>query len=133
MRVVRKLRARHDARQPGKETAVARDAERPIRLRPLETRLDEAGGKGRAGVPETHQTGGGPAGPAPALPPTESPEYANSIRDPCRHAVGGDWVPPDDSSEGFDNVARVPSHLPALIYRATPPPAMKLSRAAVAT
>jgi hypothetical protein len=73
----------------------------------------------------------GPAVAAPALHRLNRTEYANAIRDlfGIPMDVSG-LLPPDDASEGFDNVASGLGLSPALIQGYTNA-AMKLSRAAV--
>ncbi len=72
-----------------------------------------------------------PAATAPALHRLNRAEYANSIRDLFGTSVDvSGLLPPDDSSEGFDNVASGLGLSPALIQGYTSA-AIKLSRAAV--
>jgi mono/diheme cytochrome c family protein len=75
--------------------------------------------------------GSGEGAPAPVLHRLNRTEYANAVRDlfgmPAN--VSG-MLPPDDASEGFDNVASGLGISPALIQGYTSA-AMKLSRAAV--
>jgi hypothetical protein len=123
-KVVRKLRAGMMP-PPGKKRPSRTDAEAIATL--LETRLDAqsagaaSGGEKNVGVP----------GPAPALHRLNRTEYANAIRDlfGIPLDVTG-LLPPDDASEGFDNVASGLGISPALIQGYTSA-AMKLSRAAV--
>jgi hypothetical protein len=113
---VRKLRAGMMP-PPGKERPSRAEAEAMASI--LETRLDAPAAKASA-----------PA-PMPALHRLNRTEYANSIRDifGLPMEVSG-LLPPDDSSEGFDNVASGLGISPALIQGYTSA-AMKLSRAAV--
>ena len=68
---------------------------------------------------------------APALHRLNRAEYANAIRDMLGLQVDvADLLPPDDASEGFDNVASGLGISPALIQGYTSA-AMKLSRLAV--
>jgi hypothetical protein len=68
---------------------------------------------------------------APALHRLNRSEYANTIRDMLGLQVDvADLLPPDDASEGFDNVASGLGISPALIQGYTSA-AMKLSRLAV--
>jgi hypothetical protein len=112
-KVVLKLRAGMMP-PPGKERPSPRETDAIARL--LETRLDaEAGG----------------AAAAPALHRLNRSEYANAIRDIFGMQVEvGTLLPPDDASNGFDNVASGLGISPALIQGYTTA-AMKLSRAAV--
>ena len=122
-KVVRKLRAGMMP-PPGKERPSRADAEAIATL--LETRLDEQAGKPVAGEP-----GAGGPGPAPALHRLNRTEYANAIRDLFGMPLDvSGLLPPDDSSNGFDNVASGLGISPALIQGYTSA-AMKLSRAAV--
>ena len=122
-KVVRKLRAGMMP-PPGKERPSRADAEAIASL--LETRLDEHGGKAVVG----ERAAGGP-GPAPALHRLNRTEYANAIRDLFSMPLDvSSLLPPDDASEGFDNVASGLGISPALIQGYTSA-AMKLSRAAV--
>lgn len=99
---------------PGKERPSREETERVARL--LETRLDA-----QPGMP--------PA--APALHRLNRNEYANAIRDLFGMQVDvRGLLPPDDASNGFDNVASGLGISPALIQGYTTA-AMKLSRAAV--
>jgi Protein of unknown function (DUF1592)/Protein of unknown function (DUF1588)/Protein of unknown function (DUF1585)/Protein of unknown function (DUF1587)/Protein of unknown function (DUF1595)/Cytochrome C oxidase, cbb3-type, subunit III len=69
--------------------------------------------------------------PAPALHRLNRNEYANAIRDLFGLQVDvSSMLPPDDASDGFDNMAAGLSISPALIQGYTTA-AMKLSRAAV--
>jgi hypothetical protein len=115
-KVVRKLRAGMMP-PPGKERPSRAEAEAMASV--LETRLDAHGGKAAAG------------GAAPVLHRLNRTEYANAIRDlfGMPMDVSG-LLPPDDASEGFDNVASGLGISPALIQGYTSA-AMKLSRAAV--
>jgi hypothetical protein len=122
-KVVRKLRAGMMP-PPGKPRPARADAEAIASL--LETRLDEQSGKPLAG----ESVAGGP-GPAPALHRLNRTEYANAIRDLFGMPLDvAGLLPPDDASEGFDNVASGLGISPALIQGYTSA-AMKLSRAAV--
>jgi hypothetical protein len=112
-KVVRKLRAGMMP-PPGEE--------RPSRIESvamaatLETRLDAHAGN---------------AAPSPVLHRLNRTEYANSIRDLFGMPVDvSGLLPPDDASEGFDNVASGLGISPALIQGYVSA-AMKLSRAAV--
>jgi mono/diheme cytochrome c family protein len=99
---------------PGKERPSVREADAIAQL--LETRLDAEGG----GVAT-----------APALHRLNRSEYANAIRDILGMQVDvSNLLPPDDASNGFDNVASGLGISPALIQGYTTA-AMKLSRAAV--
>jgi len=115
-KVVRKLRAGMMP-PPGKERPSRAEAEAMASI--LETRLDAQAGKAAAGEA------------VPALHRLNRTEYANAIRDlfGMPMDVSG-LLPPDDASEGFDNVASGLGISPALIQGYTSA-AMKLSRAAV--
>ena len=122
-KVVRKLRAGMMP-PPGKKRPLRGDAEAIAST--LEMRLDEQAGSVAAGV-----LSAGLPGPAPALHRLNRTEYANSIRDLFGMPLDvTGLLPPDDSSEGFDNVASGLGISPALIQGYTSA-AMKLSRAAV--
>ena len=122
-KVVRKLRAGMMP-PPGKERPPRADVESIASL--LETRLDDQAGKAVAGEAAT-----GAPGPAPALHRLNRTEYANAIRDLFGMPLDvSGLLPPDDASEGFDNVASGLGISPALIQGYTSA-AMKLSRAAV--
>ena len=118
-KVVRKLRAGMMP-PPGKKRPSRADAETIAAL--LETRLDEQVASPLAvGAP----------GPAPALHRLNRTEYANAIRDLFGMPLDmSGLLPPDDASEGFDNVASGLGISPALVQGYTSA-AMKLSRAAV--
>ena len=122
-KVVRKLRAGMMP-PPGKERPSRSDADAFAST--LEGRLDEQAGKAPAPEP-----GAGTAGSAPVLHRLNRTEYANSVRDlfGLPLDVSG-LLPPDDSSEGFDNVASGLGISPALIQGYVSA-AMKLSRDAV--
>ncbi|MEO6186386.1 MAG: DUF1592 domain-containing protein [Steroidobacteraceae bacterium] len=112
-KVVLKLRA---GMMPpaGEKRPSARDTQEMVRL--LETRLDAAAV---------------PAAAPPALHRLNRAEYANAIRDLFGlHVDVASLLPPDDASEGFDNVASGLSISPSLIQGYTTA-AMKLSRLAV--
>jgi hypothetical protein len=112
-KVVLKLRAGMMP-PPGKQRPSAKETDSIARL--LETRLDAG-----AGVRTT----------APALHRLNRAEYANAIRDLFGlHVDVTALLPPDDASNGFDNVASGLGISPALIQGYTTA-AMKLSRAAV--
>ncbi len=99
---------------PGKERPSREDTESIARM--LETRLDA-------------ESRAHPA--APALHRLNRAEYANAIRDLFGMQVDvAALLPPDDASNGFDNVASGLSISPALIQGYTTA-AMKLSRTAV--
>ena len=99
---------------PGKERPLRGEAEGVARL--LEGRLDAA----HVASPV-----------APALHRLNRNEYANAIRDIFGMQADVDsLLPPDDASEGFDNVAAGLGISPALIQGYTTA-AMKLSRAVV--
>jgi hypothetical protein len=117
-KVVRKLRAGMMP-PPGKKRPSREEADATASL--LETRLDTHVGKAGAGQPA----------PAPVLHRLNRTEYANAIRDLFGMPVDvNGLLPPDDASEGFDNVASGLGISPALIQGYTSA-AMKLSRAAV--
>ena len=118
-KVVRKLRAGMMP-PPGKKRPSRADAETIAAL--LETRLDEQAPSPLAlGAP----------GLAPALHRLNRTEYANAIRDLFGMPLDmSGLLPPDDASEGFDNVASGLGISPALVQGYTSA-AMKLSRAAV--
>jgi len=110
-KVVRKLRAGMMP-PPGKERPTRQDAD--ALAQQLEARLDA--------VPPQ-------AGATPALHRLNRTEYANAVRDIFGVPVDvSGLLPPDDASEGFDNVAAGLGISPALVqgYAAA---AMKLSRA----
>lgn len=112
-KVVLKLRAGMMP-PPGKERPSREETERIARL--LETRLDAEPAQAPA---------------APALHRLNRNEYANAIRDLFGMQVDvSTLLPPDDASNGFDNVAAGLGISPALIQGYTTA-AMKLSRAAV--
>ena len=114
-KVVRKLRAGMMP-PPGKERPSRADSDAVASI--LETRLDEQAGK---------STTGGPV----ALHRLNRTEYANSIRDLFGMRLDvSRLLPPDDASEGFDNVASGLGISPALIQGYVSA-AMKLSRDAV--
>src|SRR5262245_18279045 len=115
-KVVRKLRAGMMP-PPGKDRPSRAEAEAMASL--LETRLDSQAGKVAA------------AEPTQVLHRLNRTEYANAVRDifGMPMDVSG-LLPPDDASEGFDNVASGLSISPALIQGYTSA-AMKLSRAAI--
>jgi hypothetical protein len=115
-KVVRKLRAGMMP-PPGKERPPRAQAEAMAAI--LETRLD-AQAANAAGAQS-----------APALHRLNRTEYANAVRDlfGMPMDVSG-LLPPDDASEGFDNVASGLGISPALIQGYTSA-AMKLSRTAV--
>lgn len=124
-KVVRKLRAGMMP-PPGKKRPSREDADAIASL--LETRLDEQAG-GESGAAKS--PGVGVPGPAPALHRLNRTEYGNAIRDLFGMPLDvSGLLPPDDASEGFDNVASGLGISPALIqgYMSA---AMKLSRAAV--
>jgi hypothetical protein len=99
---------------PGKERPSRQETEAIARA--LETRLDA-------------ESSAHPA--APALHRLNRAEYANAIRDLFGMQVDvAALLPPDDASNGFDNVASGLAISPALIQGYTTA-AMKLSRAAV--
>src|SRR6185312_13502121 len=86
----------------------------------LETRLDEQAQKATGTPP-----------PAPALHRLNRTEYGNVIRDIFGMPLdAASLLPPDDSSEGFDNVASGLGISPALIQGYVSA-AMKVSRDAV--
>jgi hypothetical protein len=133
-KVVRKLRAGMMP-PPGKKRPSRKDAEAIAAV--LETRLDEEAGKAAAtnasvvGGGAHGALGVGVPGPAPALHRLNRTEYANAIRDIFGMPLDvSGLLPPDDSSNGFDNVASGLGISPALIQGYTSA-AMKLSRAAV--
>ena len=149
-KVVRKLRAGMMP-PPGKKRPSRKEAEAIAAV--LETRLDEESAKasaasataanvapaGAAGAAGSASARGaapgtlvaGVAGPAPALHRLNRTEYANAIRDLFGMPLDvTGLLPPDDSSNGFDNVASGLGISPALIQGYTSA-AMKLSRAAV--
>ncbi len=69
--------------------------------------------------------------PAPVIHRLNRNEYANAIRDLLGMQLNvASLLPPDDASNGFDNMAAGLSVSPALIQAYTTA-AMKLSRAAV--
>jgi hypothetical protein len=112
-KVVRKLRAGMMP-PPGKERPARMDYAAVAAT--LETRLDSHANKAAA---------------APVLHRLNRTEYANAIRDLFGMPVDvSGLLPPDDASEGFDNVASGLGISPALIQGYTSA-AMKLSRAAV--
>ena len=112
-KVVLKLRAGMMP-PPGKERPTPGDTKAVVRL--LEGQLDAGGARHAA---------------APALHRLNRHEYANAIRDVLDLRVDvADLLPPDDASEGFDNVASGLGISPALIQGYTTA-AMKLSRLAV--
>ncbi|HXR51497.1 MAG TPA: DUF1592 domain-containing protein [Steroidobacteraceae bacterium] len=112
-KVVLKLRAGMMP-PPGKERPTLKDTQAVVRL--LETQLDAKAA--------THAA-------APALHRLNRSEYANALRDMLGLKVNvADLLPPDDASEGFDNVASGLGISPALIQGYTTA-AMKLSRLAV--
>src|SRR5262245_18434685 len=114
-KVVRKLRAGMMP-PPGKERPSRAEAEAMASI--LEARLDATEGKGGAA-------------PAQVLHRLNRTEYANSIRDLFGMPLDvTGLLPPDDASEGFDNVASGLGISPTLIQGYTSA-AMKLSRAAV--
>ena len=112
-KVVRKLRAGMMP-PPGKTRPSRKDAIKMATT--LEARLDAQGGA---------------AATAPALHRLNRTEYANAVRDLFGMPLDvTGLLPPDDASEGFDNVASGLGLSPALIQGYTSA-AMKLSRAAV--
>ena len=112
-KVVLKLRAGMMP-PPGKERPSRQQTEAIVRA--LETRLD-AESKDRPASPALHRL--------------NRVEYANAIRDLFGMKVDvAAMLPPDDASNGFDNVASGLAISPALIQGYTTA-AMKLSRAAV--
>ena len=120
-KVVRKLRAGMMP-PPGKDRPSRAQAEAIATV--LETRLDSQVG-GAAG---SHAAA---VAPAPALHRLNRTEYANAVRDLFGMPVNvSALLPPDDASEGFDNVASGLGISPALIQGYTSA-AMKLSRAAI--
>ena len=117
-KVVRKLRAGMMP-PPGKNRPSREEADAIASV--LETRLDAHAAEAAADV----------QAPAPVLHRLNRTEYANAIRDLFAMPVDvSDLLPPDDASEGFDNVASGLGISPALIQGYTSA-AMKLSRAAV--
>lgn len=120
-KVVRKLRAGMMP-PPGKDRPSRAQAEAIATV--LETRLDSQ--VGSAAV--SHAAA---VAPAPALHRLNRTEYANAVRDLFGMPVNvSALLPPDDASEGFDNVASGLGISPALIQGYTSA-AMKLSRAAI--
>jgi hypothetical protein len=116
-KVVRKLRAGMMP-PPGKERPPRADADAMASI--LETRLDAQTGKGAAEPL-----------PTPVLHRLNRTEYGNAIRDLFGMPIDvSGLLPPDDASEGFDNVASGLGISPALVQGYTSA-AMKLSRAAV--
>ncbi|HXC58828.1 MAG TPA: DUF1592 domain-containing protein, partial [Steroidobacteraceae bacterium] len=112
-KVVLKLRAGMMP-PPGKERPSRQQTEAIVRA--LETRLD-AESKDKPALPALHRL--------------NRVEYANAIRDLFGMQVDvAAMLPPDDASNGFDNVASGLAISPALIQGYTTA-AMKLSRAAV--
>lgn len=112
-KVVLKLRAGMMP-PPGEQRPSRLDTDKAVRL--LETRLDAAGGASAA---------------APGLHRLNRNEYANAIRDILGLEIDiAGLLPPDDASEGFDNVAAGLAVSPALIQGYTTA-ALKLSRLAV--
>ena len=117
-KVVRKLRAGMMP-PPGKERPPRADADAMAAI--LETRLDAQAGKEVAVEPT----------PAPVLHRLNRTEYGNAVRDLFGMPIDvSGLLPPDDASEGFDNVASGLGISPALVQGYTSA-AMKLSRAAV--
>jgi hypothetical protein len=117
-KVVRKLRAGMMP-PPGNDRPARADADAVASV--LETRLDEQAGR----------TATGNATPAPALHRLNRTEYGNVIRDIFGVPLEvTSLLPPDDSSEGFDNVASGLGISPALIQGYVSA-AMKVSRDAV--
>jgi hypothetical protein len=120
-KVVRKLRAGMMP-PPGKERPSRAQVEAIATV--LETRLDAHTAGAAAGLAAG-------SAPAPALHRLNRTEYANAVRDLFGMPIDvSALLPPDDASEGFDNVASGLSISPALIQGYTSA-AMKLSRAAV--
>jgi hypothetical protein len=132
-KVVRKLRAGMMP-PPGKERPTREEADAIASV--LETRLDAAGnasvgGGLAAGDAAAGKPVAGASPPVPVLHRLNRTEYANAIRDLFAMPVDvSGLLPPDDASEGFDNVASGLGISPALIQGYTSA-AMKLSRAAV--
>jgi hypothetical protein len=117
-KVVRKLRAGMMP-PPGNDRPSRADADAVAAA--LEGRLDEQAGKSEPGTPP----------PAPALHRLNRTEYGNVIRDIFGMPLdASSLLPPDDSSEGFDNVASGLGISPALIQGYVSA-AMKVSRDAV--
>jgi hypothetical protein len=117
-KVVRKLRAGMMP-PPGKERPPRAEADAIASI--LETRLDAQAGTGAAAEPA----------PTPVLHRLNRTEYGNAIRDLFGLPIDvSGLLPPDDASEGFDNVASGLGISPALIQGYTSA-AIKLSRAAV--
>jgi hypothetical protein len=117
-KVVRKLRAGMMP-PPGKERPPRAEAEAMASI--LETRLDAQATTAAAGE----------SPPAPALHRLNRTEYANAVRDLFGMPLDvSGLLPPDDASNGFDNVAAGLGISPALIQGYTSA-AMKLSRTAV--
>ena len=117
-KVVRKLRAGMMP-PPGNERPSRADADAFAAV--LEARLDQQTGKAVTGAPP----------PAPALHRLNRTEYGNVIRDIFGMPLdASSLLPPDDSSEGFDNVASGLGTSPALIQGYVSA-AMKVSRDAV--
>jgi hypothetical protein len=114
-KVVRKLRAGMMP-PPGNDRPSRADADGVAAV--LEARLDEQAGTSAPGAPL----------PAPALHRLNRTEYGNVVRDVFGLSTdASSLLPPDDASEGFDNVASGLGISPALIQGYVSA-AMKISR-----
>ncbi|HEV2700013.1 MAG TPA: DUF1592 domain-containing protein [Steroidobacteraceae bacterium] len=114
-KVVRKLRAGMMP-PPGNDRPSRADADGVAAL--LEARLDQQAATSGPGVPR----------PAPALHRLNRTEYGNVVRDVFGLSIdASSLLPPDDASDGFDNVASGLGISPALIQGYVSA-AMKISR-----